>query len=66
MWYNIIISLYLPNYLRIDNMLELTKVMREACGSKILAITCGEESSILATDSNVSVRSVWDITYSEK
>ena len=42
------------NYLRIDNMLELTKVMREACGSKILAITCGEESSILATDSNVS------------
>ena len=37
-------------------MLELTQVMREACGSKLLAITCGEESSILATDSNVSLR----------
>jgi hypothetical protein len=35
-------------------MAELTRVMREACGSKLVAVTCGEDSSILATENLVS------------
>ena len=37
-------------------MAELTRVMREACGSKLVAVTCGEDSSILATENLVSFR----------
>ena len=35
-------------------MVELTKAMREACGSKLIAITCGSDASILATEKHVS------------
>ena len=36
-------------------MVDLTKVMREACGAKLVAVTCGEDSSILATEHLVSL-----------
>ena len=36
-------------------MVELTKVMREACGSKLIAITCGGDASILVTEKYVSL-----------
>ncbi|CAB4027692.1 aRABinose 5-phosphate isomerase, partial [Paramuricea clavata] len=44
---------YLASEIMVDNMVELTKVMREACGSKLIAITCGEDSSILATENHL-------------
>ena len=44
--------------LRVDSMVELTKLMREACGSKLIAVTCGEDSSILATENQASLSGI--------
>ncbi|XP_046855814.1 uncharacterized protein LOC124448907 isoform X2 [Xenia sp. Carnegie-2017] len=36
-----------------NDMFELTKSMRTECGSSLIAITCGKDSSILATEDHV-------------
>ncbi|XP_028413198.1 uncharacterized protein LOC114536040 [Dendronephthya gigantea] len=59
---------YLDPKARVGNMVELAEMMREKCGSKLIAITCGKDSSILATENHlvevptVPVSSVLDAT----